>query len=166
MLVRLHFLLSVFQQELLFLFHVKRSCKSSCLFCSNFSGVYSGSCWILLALFYCPAIADLSRTVDAMLINGAAGAVALGSPNSIGAGITVVVVSGDILSNIADFNRRNIMLVNATSSSLGTPCDGSAVMGANGTVGGAEPSSISIGEISVLLFVLSMFDIRDGGRVL
>ena len=101
-----------------------------------------------------------------MLINGAAGADALGSPNSVGAGGTVVVVDGDIISNSADLKRVHFVLVNGTESSLGTPCDGIATMGDNGTVCGAEPSSTSIGEIIVLLFVLSMFYIRDGESVL
>ena len=41
-----------------------------------------------------------------MLINGVTGADALGSPNSVGTRGTFVVVSGDIISNSADFNRE------------------------------------------------------------
>ena len=51
------------------------------------------------------------------------------------------------------------MLVNAGASSVDAPYDGGTSMGSNGTVGGTQPGGTSVGEISVILFVLSAFDI-------
>ena len=91
------------------------------------------------------------------MINGAVGAGTLGCPKSGGAGGTIVVVSSDVSSYSNDCNGGNFMLVNDNVSSVDAPFDGSTILGANGAVGGAI-----FGDISILLFALSMFYVRYG----
>ena len=100
-----------------------------------------------------------------MLINGTAGTSTLGSPNSGGACCTIMVVSGDVSGDSADCNGGNVILVNGSVSSVDSPFDGGTSIGANGIVGSVEPSGTSVGDVSVLMFVLSMFDVRDVSMV-
>ena len=56
-----------------------------------------------------------------MFINGTADSGALGTPNTGGAGGTVVLFSGDASSDSTDYNGGTVILVNGSASSIEAP---------------------------------------------
>ena len=90
-----------------------------------------------------------------MVVNGALGGA--DTPGSTGG--TVVVVS-DALSSCAG---GTIVVVNVTVSSANAGYGGGTRVGANVVVSGDKTDSASVGEITVLMFALSLFGkVRDG----
>ena len=99
------------------------------------------------------------------MINGAVGTGTLGSPNSGGTCCTVVVDSGDVSCDSADCNGGTFILVHGSVSSINSPFYGGTSIGANGKLGGVEPGGTSTRDVSMLMFLLIMFDVRDGSSV-
>ena len=73
-----------------------------------------------------------------------------------------MAVSGDASGNSTACNGITLMLDNGSLSSDEATCDGGTILRANYEVGGTEPGNTSVGGISVMLFALSMFDVKDG----
>ena len=101
-----------------------------------------------------------------MLINGGAGAGSLRIPNTSSAGGETIVVSVDVSvdvsGDVVDYNGGTVMLFNGSVSSVDSPWDSGTRLGANDTVGDTGTGSTSVREISVLMFALSIFDVRHG----
>ena len=80
---------------------------------------------------------------------------------------TFVVVSGTVSGFNFDLDGGTVMVVDGTLIRVNVSCDGGTSVGDDDAVSGTKTCGTSVGNISVLAFVFSLFgDVRDGESVI